>query len=68
MEISVVLEKSDEGGYTVHVPALPACISEGKTKEEALKNIAEAITLYFDLDLQEDFKVPRDAIVEKIKL
>ncbi len=43
MKLSVVLEPSEEGGYTVHVPSLPGCISEGETKEEALDNIREAI-------------------------
>jgi predicted RNase H-like HicB family nuclease len=46
MILRVVLEPSDEGGYTVIVPALPGCISEGDTKEEALHNIREAIELY----------------------
>ena len=41
---------SDEGGYTVYVPALPGCISEGDSKKEALKNIREAIELYLELD------------------
>jgi hypothetical protein len=40
MRLKIVLEESDEGGYTAHVPSLPGCISEGETKEEALKNIA----------------------------
>ena len=44
--LKVVLEPSDEGGYTVTVPSLPGCISEGDTKEEALANIKEAIDLY----------------------
>ncbi|MFX6242249.1 type II toxin-antitoxin system HicB family antitoxin, partial [Acinetobacter baumannii] len=35
MRLKVVLEKSEEGGYTVYVPALPGCISEGDTLEEA---------------------------------
>ena len=48
MNLKVVLEPSDDGGYTVLVPALPGCISEGDTKEEALKNIREAIELYLD--------------------
>jgi predicted RNase H-like HicB family nuclease len=39
----VILEPSDEGGYTVYVPSLPGCISEGDTKDEALNNIWEAI-------------------------
>jgi len=48
MHLKVVLESSDEGGYTAIVPALPGCISEGNTKEEALANIREAIELYLE--------------------
>lgn len=58
MKIKVVLEPSDEGGYTVHVPALPGCISEGDSREEALANIREAIELY--LEPEED-----DPVVEE---
>jgi predicted RNase H-like HicB family nuclease len=44
MRYSVVLEPDDEGqGYTVRVPALPGCVTEGRTKEEALANAREAI-------------------------
>jgi predicted RNase H-like HicB family nuclease len=48
MRLNVVLEPSDEGGFTVVVPALPGCISEGDTREEALRNIREAIDLYLE--------------------
>lgn len=48
MKLKVVLEPSEEGGFTVHVPSLPGCISEGDSKEEALKNIKEAIELYLE--------------------
>jgi len=48
MKFKVVLEPSDEGGFTVYVPALPGCISEGETEEEALKNIREALELYLE--------------------
>ena len=48
MRIKVILEPSEEGGYTVFVPSLPGCISEGDTKELALKNIQEAIELYLE--------------------
>ncbi len=44
----VVLKPSEKGGYTVYVPSLPGCISEGDTKEEALENIREAIDLYLE--------------------
>lgn len=48
MKLKVVLEPSEEGGFTVHVPSLPGCISEGDNKEDALKNIKEAIELYLE--------------------
>jgi predicted RNase H-like HicB family nuclease len=48
MKLKVVLEPSDEGGYTVYVPSLPGCISEGDSREEALANIREAIELYVE--------------------
>lgn len=46
MKLQVVLEPSEEGGYTVYVPSLPGCVSEGDTQGEALVNIREAIELY----------------------
>ena len=46
MRIEVVLEPSDEGGYTVYVPSLPGCINEGEPVQEALDNIREAVKLY----------------------
>lgn len=48
MNLQVVLEPSEEGGYTAYVPSLPGCISEGDTKEDALGNIKEAIELYIE--------------------
>ncbi len=56
MKLRVILEKSDEGGYTVFVPSLPGCISEGNTKDEAIANIREAIALYLEpVDDDTDF-------------
>lgn len=67
MRFLVVLEPSDEGGFTVYVPALPGCISEGETVEEALANIREAIELY--LEPVEDDWIPDDqALVREIVL
>lgn len=48
MKLTVILEPSEEGGFTVLVPALPGCISEGRTRDEAIKNIREAIELYLE--------------------
>lgn len=48
MKLKIILEPSDEGGFTAYVPALPGCISEGETEEEAMNNIREAIELYLE--------------------
>ncbi len=53
MDIKVILEAQEEGGYTVYVPSLPGCISQGETRADALKNIKEAIELYLEADENE---------------
>jgi predicted RNase H-like HicB family nuclease len=65
MKLHIVLEPSEEGGYTATVPALPGCISEGDTKEQALKNIEEAIRLYLD-NIDDDSNFAPDAEVIEI--
>ena len=48
MRYTVLMDKNESGGYTVTVPSLPGCISQGDTWEEALKNIEEAIAGYVE--------------------
>jgi predicted RNase H-like HicB family nuclease len=48
MKLKVVLEPSNEGGFTVYVPSLPGCVSEGDSESEALQNIREPIELYLE--------------------
>jgi predicted RNase H-like HicB family nuclease len=67
MKLRVVLEPSDEGGYTVHVPSLPGCISEGETIEEALANIREAIELYLE-PTEDDYVVEEGGQVRELVL
>jgi predicted RNase H-like HicB family nuclease len=43
MKYRVIVEIDEDGVYVVEVPALPGCISQGKTRAEALANIKEAI-------------------------
>jgi predicted RNase H-like HicB family nuclease len=61
--LKVVFEASEEGGYTVYVPTLPGCISEGDNQEEALTNIREAIELYLE-PLEEDLMIPNTQVME----
>lgn len=48
LSYSVIYEEAPEGGYVVHVPALPGCHTQGETIEEAERNIKEAIELYLE--------------------
>jgi predicted RNase H-like HicB family nuclease len=48
VRLKILYEPSDEGGYTAYVPALPGCISECDTLEEARRHIREAIDLYLE--------------------
>jgi predicted RNase H-like HicB family nuclease len=45
---TVVLEKDAGGLIVAHVPALRGCVSQGKTKREAMRNVREAIGLYIE--------------------
>jgi predicted RNase H-like HicB family nuclease len=65
MKLKVVLEPSDDGGFTVFVPALSGCVSEGESKEKAIKNIREAIELYLE-PVEDDLTLSAEA--EEIEL
>jgi predicted RNase H-like HicB family nuclease len=67
MKVKVALEKSEEGGYTVYVPSLPGCISEGDTIEEAMDNITEAIELYLE-PIEDDLITSKEIIIKEINL
>lgn len=43
MKLHVIIEQDEKGYYVAEVPALPGCLSQGKTRAEAIANIKEAI-------------------------
>ncbi|MCT8337448.1 type II toxin-antitoxin system HicB family antitoxin [Methanoculleus sp. Afa-1] len=49
LRYTVLVEQNEDGGYTVTVPSLPGCVSEGATWEEALAEIEEAISGYIEV-------------------
>ena len=53
MNIKVVIDQGEDGYFVAHVPSLKSCWSQGKTREEALENIREAIDLYLEPDESE---------------
>lgn len=66
-QYTAVFEPEKTGGYSVTIPALPGCISEGDTFEQALENIKEAAELYLeDLKNSEIPKESRPIVVSPI--
>ncbi|MDY7018956.1 MAG: type II toxin-antitoxin system HicB family antitoxin [Chloroflexota bacterium] len=61
MEYTVILHRDEEyDGYWVEVTALPGCVSQGKSKEEALQNIKEAIELHLECMRKDGEKIPSE--------
>ncbi|MGH7802337.1 MAG: type II toxin-antitoxin system HicB family antitoxin [Thermodesulfobacteriota bacterium] len=65
MQVKVILEPAEEGGYTIYVPSLPGCISEGETEDEALANIKEAIELYLE-PIEDEMFITESRIVKEV--
>lgn len=67
LEYQAVFQEETDGGFSVWVPDLPGCTSQGETIEEALENIKEAIELYLedsDVDVvDQDFDYKRQFVV-----
>ena len=68
MEYTAILEREDDGGYVVSVPALPGCVSQGDTHEEALRNIREAIEVYVEDCREAGDPIPTEAGKEMIEV
>jgi predicted RNase H-like HicB family nuclease len=58
MKYRVTIEQDEDGIFVAEVPALPGCISQGKTRTEALENVKEAIELYLESLEAHDEPIP----------
>ncbi len=67
MKYLVALREAEEGGYTVEVPALPGCVSEGESYEEALANIREAIELYLE-EVGDELNVNARVLITEVEV
>jgi predicted RNase H-like HicB family nuclease len=68
MRYTVVLEREADGGYVATVPVLPGCVSQGDTRDEAMKNIREAADLYIEDCIASGDPVPIEAGREYFEL
>ena len=66
MKYTVVLVPEEEGGYSVEVPALPGCYTQGETREEAIAMAKEAIELYLESCKAHNEPLPKEAGVESL--
>ena len=60
MKLHVLIEPDEAGYYVAEVPALPGCLSQGKTREEAIANIKEAIRGYIAVLEEDGLAVPEE--------
>jgi predicted RNase H-like HicB family nuclease len=64
MKLKVLLHPAEEGGFWAEVPALPGCVSEGDTLDEALANIREAAEGWLEVSAEQTDADPQAQIVE----
>ena len=57
----VIIYPGEDGCWVAEVPSLPGCISQGRTKEEALNNTKEAIQAYIDALKEDGTAVPEES-------
>lgn len=71
LKYTVIFEPAEEGGYVVTVPALPGCITEGDTFEEAVYMIKDAMKGYLAVLKKERLEIPKeeeDIVVTKVSV
>jgi predicted RNase H-like HicB family nuclease len=68
MKYRVIIEQDEDGTFIAEVPALPGCISQGKTRHEALANIQEAMQAYIESLKKHNEPVPPPITEELVEV
>ena len=68
MKYTIILEKEKEGGYSAQCLELPGAISQGETKEEALRNVKEAIELVLEVIHEEIKALGKGAEISAVEI
>lgn len=66
LKYTVILVPEEEGGYSVEVPALPGCYTQGESKAKAIAMAREAIELYLESCKAHNEPIPRETGVESL--
>ena len=68
MKYRVLIEQDEDGMFVAEVPALPGCVSQGDTRDEATANIKEAIELYLESLAAHDEPIPPPITEELVEV
>ena len=68
LKLPVVLTDGEDGYFVAEIPVLPGCISQGKTRQEALANIKEAAELCIECQPDEDWHIPENYYIEQVEV
>ena len=71
LKYTVVFEPAEQGGYVASVPALPGCLSQGETFEEAVKMIKDAISGYLIVLKEKGQEIPKESeevVISKVEV
>lgn len=66
MKFLITIERDEEGYYVAECPAIPGCVSQGRTEEEALENIKDAITSC--LEARKSLGLPLTTVIKEIEV
>jgi predicted RNase H-like HicB family nuclease len=67
MKFPVIVQPGEDGFYIAECPALPGCMTQGRTEKEALKNIKEAITVWLEVEAAKRAgEIPPGAIFRQV--
>ena len=68
MRYRVLIEQDEDGVFVAEVPALPGCVSQGKTRSEAVANVVEAIAAYLESLRKHDEPIPPSISEEVVEV
>ena len=68
LKLPVVITPGEDGYFVAEIPVLPGCISQGKTKQEALANIKEAAELCLECQTEEGWTIPEEYFLEQVEV
>ena len=68
MKLPVVITVGEDGYFVVEIPVIPGCISQGRTREEALANIKEAAELCLESMEEEDWSLPKEYTLDQVEV